>query len=772
MKCFQRQSHIPSWPTWVKRCARGITLGLVLLAGLSTPLWGQSNLEVALGSVSVFNDGIAEVPLHIVGNGESRGLQVRLDFDSSNITSVDLGDCLEGFVGVGQLGTMCSQPDGAPGRIRIILNAGPGQAINDFSATLRFQLDGTLPAGATIPLQWDSPFAAATTPNAGLSQSNGLITSDGPPPGELALVPGSIDFGQVEFGQTDQALVTVSNAAAPGAQNLVLETIGVSGDAGYSITSGGSCSLGAILEPQAEGCTIEVAFQPPGVGQFDGVLTVTTADEQTQQTQLSGTGIPAPATVSFADLVQVFTGSPLAPSVTTDPEGLSVVITFDGEPDAPINAGTYLVVATIDDPNFVGSASATFEIERAEAVISLTDLVQTFTGEPLSPTISTDPEGLSVAITFDGDPDAPTNAGTYTVVADIDDPNFTGSASETFEILRAEAVISFADLVQLFTGEPLTPTIETEPEGLNIVVTFNDDPDPPSEIGIYLVEVLIEDPNFTGWNSALFRIVGDEMFRDRFERQELQPGTVFHDCDECPTMVVIPAGSFTQGSLESEPQSSPNERPQREVSVPAFAMGRTAVTFAEWDACVADGGCTHNPGDFGWGRANRPVINVSWNDAQQYVTWLSNKTGHDYRLPSESEWEYATRAGTTGRFNTGDCITTDQANFHGGFPATGCPTGILRNQTLPVGSFSPNAFGLYDTHGNTWEWVQDCWNASYNGAPTNGSAWMSGDCSLAVLRGGSWGGAGGGLRSAARHRDTRGDRFIDVGFRVARSVEL
>ena len=248
--------------------------------------------------------------------------------------------------------------------------------------------------------------------------------------------------------------------------------------------------------------------------------------------------------------------------------------------------------------------------------------------------------------------------------------------------------------------------------------------------------------------------------------------STFKDCPDCPTMVMIPAGTFTQGSPESEPESLDRERPQRTVNVPAFAMGQTEVTFDEWDACVADGGCTHNPGDQGWGRGNRPVISVSWNDAQEYVTWLSTKTGHDYRLPSESEREYATRAGTTGRFNTGDCITTDQANFWGTSPAQGCPTGIVRNQTLPVGSFAPNAFGLYDTHGNVYEWVQDCWNTSYDGAPTDGSAWMSGDCSRAVLRGGSWLDGGGNVRSAFRGGLTRGVRHDFGGFRVARSVDL
>ena len=253
------------------------------------------------------------------------------------------------------------------------------------------------------------------------------------------------------------------------------------------------------------------------------------------------------------------------------------------------------------------------------------------------------------------------------------------------------------------------------------------------------------------------------IFSDRFEPQTIQ------DCADCPSLVMIPAGSFTQGSPASEPQSLDFERPQRQVHVSDFAMGLTAVTFAQWDACVAAGGCTHTPNDQGWGRGSRPVIDVNWHDAQEYVTWLSNTTGQNYRLPSESEWEYTTRAGTTGRFNTGDCITTDQANFSGTSPAQGCPSGVVRNQTLPVASFAPNAFNLHDTHGNAAEWLQDCWNEDYVGAPTNGSVWISGDCSRAVLRGGSWFSGGSGLRAAARFRDSRGTRSRFVGFRVVRS---
>ena len=263
----------------------------------------------------------------------------------------------------------------------------------------------------------------------------------------------------------------------------------------------------------------------------------------------------------------------------------------------------------------------------------------------------------------------------------------------------------------------------------------------------------------------------DRMFADRFRRHNLRPGAQFRDCEDCPAMIMIPGGSFSQGSPVTEPQSSNSERPQRTVNVPAFALAQTPVTFDQWDACVADGGCTHNPSDDALGRGDRPVIHVNWNDAQQYVTWLSDRTGHDYRLASESEWEYAARAGTIGRYNTGDCINSHQASFGGADPATSCPSGITRLQSMPVASFAPNAFGLFDIHGHVLEWVQDCWNADYVGAPNNGTAWMTGDCGLAATRGGALGSRGSWVRSARRVGTTRAVRNNFTGFRVAMSVE-
>lgn len=251
--------------------------------------------------------------------------------------------------------------------------------------------------------------------------------------------------------------------------------------------------------------------------------------------------------------------------------------------------------------------------------------------------------------------------------------------------------------------------------------------------------------------------------------QGLAPGTAFKDCDVCPEMVVVPAGSFMMGSPQSEQGRDSDEGPQHPVTISRqFAAGKYEVTFDEWDACVRERGCGHNPTDNGWGRGQRPVINVSWQDAKAYAEWLSSKTGRSYRLLTEAEWEYAARAGTMTAFSTGMTINPTQANYDATSSYAGSVTGPYRQQTVPVGSFQPNAFGLYDVHGNVWEWTEDCWNGSYNGAPSDGSAWTSGDCGQRVLRGGSWFNNPWRLRSAYRLRDLR-FRTFTFGFRVART---
>jgi formylglycine-generating enzyme required for sulfatase activity len=239
-----------------------------------------------------------------------------------------------------------------------------------------------------------------------------------------------------------------------------------------------------------------------------------------------------------------------------------------------------------------------------------------------------------------------------------------------------------------------------------------------------------------------------------------------------PEMIAIPAGRFLMGSPSDEPERSANEGPPHWVQVPAFELCRYAVTFDDWDACVAAGGCTHRPDDRGWGRGRRPVINVSWDDAQAYVRWLSHVTGKAYRLPSEAEWEYACRAGTATPFSTGRCIRTDQANYDGNRDYAGCgaKTGVYLGKTQPVGSYPANSWGLHDMHGNVWEWVEDCWHDNYEGAPKDGSEWTQASCQTRVLRGGSWYSGPRALRAADRDWSSAGIRHDFLGFRLARTL--
>jgi len=246
----------------------------------------------------------------------------------------------------------------------------------------------------------------------------------------------------------------------------------------------------------------------------------------------------------------------------------------------------------------------------------------------------------------------------------------------------------------------------------------------------------------------------------------LKAGDEFRDCPNgCPLMVMVPAGQFTMGApLEDEFQND-HEGPQHEVTIAKpLAVSKFEVTFEDWDVCVAYGDC-RRPSDGGWGRDRQPVINVSWEDIQLYVAWLSKMTGKTYRLLSEAEWEYAARAGTQTAYPWGDGIG------EGNVTCYGCGSQWEGKQPAPVGSFAANAFGLYDMHGNVWEWVEDCYHDNYKGAPDDGSAWVAdGDCSSRIVRGGSWGDYPIGLRSAARGGSTTVDRSNSGGFRLGRTL--
>ena len=227
-----------------------------------------------------------------------------------------------------------------------------------------------------------------------------------------------------------------------------------------------------------------------------------------------------------------------------------------------------------------------------------------------------------------------------------------------------------------------------------------------------------------------------------------------------PETVVVPAGSFTTGWFGRD-----RHRRHRVTIQKPFAVGKYEVTFTEWDACVAGGGCNgYRARDEGWGRGRRPVINVDWKDAKSYVEWLSRKTGKRWRLLSEAEWEYVARAGTETKYHWGDEVGKNRAN------CDGCGSRWDGDRTAPVGSFPANDFGLYDVHGNVWEWVEDCWRELYwEETPWDGTARTSGgDCGTGVTRGGSWVHEPESLRS--RSGDTVGYRSSILGFRIARTL--
>lgn len=227
-----------------------------------------------------------------------------------------------------------------------------------------------------------------------------------------------------------------------------------------------------------------------------------------------------------------------------------------------------------------------------------------------------------------------------------------------------------------------------------------------------------------------------------------------------PAMVMIPGGSFTMGT-----QPGKAADPSQEVCLAPFALGRYAVSFSEYDA-FAEATGYKKPDDAGWGRGTRPVINVSWHDAQAYVAWLSEQTGQRYRLPSEAEWEYACRAGTATHFYWGDNISPQLANYDSRFFYQGEAEERFRRKTLPVDAFAPNAFGLWQMHGNVWEWCEDAWHEPHPVASPDGNGWSA----PRVLRGGSWRDDAQTMRSAYRAWNFPHAWADFGGFRLARTL--
>lgn len=258
------------------------------------------------------------------------------------------------------------------------------------------------------------------------------------------------------------------------------------------------------------------------------------------------------------------------------------------------------------------------------------------------------------------------------------------------------------------------------------------------------------------------------------QEQTLKPGDTFRECaHDCPEMVVVPAGSFVMGSPPTEKDREPNEGPQHRVTIARpFAVAKFELTFGEWDACVSGGGCGgYEPQDLWYGPGQRgriPVFNVTWDDAQRYVRWLSSVTGKSYRLLSEAEHEYATRAGTSTVFPWGNAPKTNETAMAN---CDGCGSKWDAHDPAPVGSFASNAFGLHDMVGNVTEWVEDCYHKNFEGAPTDGSGWTkNSDCTAHVARGGSYAFPARFIRSADRTRTANAMSLPALGFRVARTL--
>jgi formylglycine-generating enzyme required for sulfatase activity len=257
------------------------------------------------------------------------------------------------------------------------------------------------------------------------------------------------------------------------------------------------------------------------------------------------------------------------------------------------------------------------------------------------------------------------------------------------------------------------------------------------------------------------------------------PGrTFFQECDICPVMAVVPAGSNVLGSPREESGRSASEGPRQPVAfrVP-FAVGRSEVSFEEYIACLNEGGCPPGlPGDYGWGHGKQPVINVSWNHAKAYAEWLSRKTGGKYRLLTEAEWEYAARGCArlcdSTPFWFGNEIAGDRVNYDSRVAYLGSLKTTARRRTVPIDSSEPNPFGLLHMHGNVSEWVEDCWQENLAGLSPDGGARTGGDCSRRVLRGGSWADEPKDVRSAARSWEMPGERRAQIGFRIARELKL
>ena len=376
-------------------------------------------------------------------------------------------------------------------------------------------------------------------------------------------------------------------------------------------------------------------------------------------------------------------------------------------------------------------------------------------------------------------------ADAQVILPDIESPYRPGLALPAGEyrvVVRRAGYEAFDDTLRIEAGQRTTRAItlveelgslmlEIEPRDARVILP---DIEPRYRPGLALsageYRVVVRQAGYEEFEGTVRIEAGRRTTRAialRRAEPERAVGEVFRDAlkdgGEGPEMVVLPTGRFRMGDLSGGGNS--DEKPIHTVTITRrIAMGRYEVTFDDYDRFADATTGVDRPNDKGWGRGTRPVINVSQEDAQAYAVWLSEQTGKDYRLPSEAEWEYAARSGTTTRYSWGNEIGRNRANCHG------CGSEWDLQGTAPVGSFAANAFGLYDMHGNVWEWVEDCWHNNYTGAPSDGSARTGCDEALAVLRGGSWYFNPQWLRSAYRYWSRPSLRDFYFGFRLVQDI--
>ena len=421
------------------------------------------------------------------------------------------------------------------------------------------------------------------------------------------------------------------------------------------------------------------------------------------------------------------------------------------------------------------AASGTLTFTAGETALQITVAVigdtvhepdETFTVSLSNPSNASLAVATATGTVTDDDPEPPTVLPRLSVADTTVSEGDSGTSDAVFNVTLSEAAGETVTVA--FATADGTATAGTDYQAASGTLTFAAG-ETAVHIAVAVIGDIVREPDETfvvtlsdPQNATLADAAADGTITD--DDDPSAPGQVFRDCaDDCPAMVVVPAGSFMMGSPQSEIGSQEDERPVREVTIDAaFAVGVFEVTFAEWQACVTGGGCDARlRDDGGWGRASRPIIDVDWPDAQAYVAWLSQKAGKEYRLLSEAEWEYVARAGTSTPFHTGATISTEQANYDGSTAYSSGQTGQYRGRTLPVGSLARNQLGLYDVHGNVAEWVADCYETGDNGT-----------CSRRVVRGGSWASAPELVRSAYRGWCSPTLRNQVNGFRVARTLNL